>query len=131
MGRFYECYIAYLLGGTKTFNPNAQCPDVQLPSADGILEKHLLFEVKAGHRTNGIVLKKNQLDIFETLMNCYYAVVFHQSKDIQARWSEGRKSQQAIRKELENPSSIFIVPPQLMLEFYIAHLKSAQPLPRC
>jgi len=121
VGIFYERYIAYILGGSKTFNPNAQCPDVQLPHGDS-LEQSFLFEVKAGNRTNGIVLKKKQLDVFSRLNNCLYAVVFHKVPDIQKRWEESRNAKKNIRQELADPSSIFIVPPQLMLDFYQKNL---------
>lgn len=128
VGIFYERYIAYILGGSKTFNPNAQCPDVQLPHGDS-LEQSFLFEVKAGNRTNGIVLKKKQLDVFSRLNNCLYAVVFHKVPDIQKRWEESRNAKKNIRQELADPSSIFIVPPQLMLDFYQKNLEREQPMP--
>lgn len=128
VGIFYERYIAYILGGSKTFNPNAQSPDVQLPHEDS-LEKSLLFEVKAGHRTNGIVLKRKQLDLFSRFNNCLYAVVFHKVPDIQKRWETSRSIRKTIRQELADPSSIFIVPAQLMLDFYTENAHREQPMP--
>ncbi len=128
VGIFYERYVAYLLGGSKTFNGNASSPDVQLPHPDS-LEKSLLFEVKAGHRTNGIVLKRKQLEIFSQFNNCLYAVIFHQCADIQKRWEGSKTSKKDIRQELENPSSIFIVPTILMLDFYRKFSHREQPMP--
>jgi hypothetical protein len=91
---------------------------------------NLLFEVKAGHRTNGIVLKRRQLEVFSRLSNCAYAVVFHQSPDIQKRWSSSRNAKKTIRQELENDySSLFIVPPELLVKFYETHQSREQPMP--
>lgn len=128
VGIFYERYVAYILGGSKTFNPNAQSPDVQLPHPDS-LEQSLLFEVKAWHRTNGIVLKRRQLELFSRFNNCLYAVVFHKVPDIQKRWEESRNMKKTIRQELAEPSSIFIVPAQLMLDFYAKNAHREQPMP--
>lgn len=128
VGMYYERYVAFVLGGSRVFNPNAQCPDVQLSSRMPE-EQNLLFEVKAGHRTNGIVLKERQLEIFSEFGNCFYAVVFHQSDDIQKRWDKGTTTRKVIRKELETPSSFFIVPAHLMLEFYAKNEHRKQPMP--
>lgn len=128
VGIFYERYVAYILGGSKTFNPNAQSPDVQLPHPES-LEQSLLFEVKAGHRTNGIVLKHKQLLSFSRFNNCLYAVVFHEVARIQERWETSKTEQKAIRQELAKPSSVFIVPAKLMVDFYNANIEREQPMP--
>lgn len=128
VGVFYEQFIAYILGGSRSSNASAQTPDVQLSTGNHAHD--LLFEVKAGHRTNGIVLKRRQLETFSRLSNCSYAIVFHQSSDIQRRWESSPTARRTIRQELkDNYSSLYIVPPELLLEFYEQNHGREQPIP--